>query len=51
VLSSHAEFVNCPNCSSQYKLVRAEADPAASYGQIECYDCGGPLLAGKGRSF
>jgi transcription elongation factor Elf1 len=37
---SHAELFNCPNCNVQYKLVRAEADHAASYGQIECYHCG-----------
>jgi hypothetical protein len=27
---SHAELFNCPNCKAQYKLVRAEANPAAS---------------------
>jgi hypothetical protein len=40
---SHAELFNCPNCNAQYKLVRAEADHAASYSQIECYHCGAPL--------
>jgi hypothetical protein len=40
---SHAELFNCPNCNAQYKLVRVEADHVGLYGQIECYDCGGPL--------
>jgi hypothetical protein len=33
----------------KYKLVRAEADHAASYGQIECYHCGGPLSGREGQ--
>jgi hypothetical protein len=33
----------------QYKLVRVEADPAASYGQIECPHCGGLLNSREGR--
>ena len=40
---SAAELFRCPNCNSQYKLIRVEADPAATYGQIECPHCGGPL--------
>jgi hypothetical protein len=46
---SHAEVFNCPNCNARYKLVRAEADHAASYGQIECYHCGGPLNGREGQ--
>jgi len=44
---SQGELFNCPNCNSQYKLARVEADPAASYGKIECYHCGGPLSGYK----
>jgi hypothetical protein len=40
---SHAELFSYPNCNAQYKLVRAEADPTKSYGQVECYHCGGSL--------
>jgi DNA-directed RNA polymerase subunit RPC12/RpoP len=46
---SAAELFKCPNCNSQYKLVRVEADPAATYGQIECPHCGGPLNGREGR--
>jgi hypothetical protein len=46
---SHAELFTCPNCNAQYKLVRAEADPAATYRQIECYHCGGPLNGREGH--
>jgi len=35
-LKSQAELVNCPNCNVEYRLVRAEAGPETSYGQIEC---------------
>jgi hypothetical protein len=48
-LQSQAELFNCPNCNSQYKLVRAEADHVASYGPIECYHCGGPLNGREGQ--
>jgi predicted RNA-binding Zn-ribbon protein involved in translation (DUF1610 family) len=46
---SKAELFKCPNCGSQYKLVRVEAEPAASYGQIECPHCGGPLKNREGK--
>jgi hypothetical protein len=46
---SYAELFNCPSCNSQYKLVRAEADHTGSYGQIECYHCGGPLKGREGQ--
>jgi DNA-directed RNA polymerase subunit RPC12/RpoP len=46
---SAAELFKCPNCNSQYKLVRVEADPAASYRQIECPHCGGPLNNREGK--
>jgi predicted RNA-binding Zn-ribbon protein involved in translation (DUF1610 family) len=46
---SEAELFKCPNCGSQYKLVRVEADPAATYGQIECPRCGGPLNGRDGK--
>ena len=46
---SHVELFNCPNCNAQYKLVRAEADHAGSYRQIECYHCGGPLNGREGQ--
>ena len=48
-LKSQAELVNCPNCNVEYRLVRAEAGPETSYGQIECYHCGGPLNAREGQ--
>jgi hypothetical protein len=48
---SAAELFNCPNCNSQYKLVRVEADPAASYRQIECLTAAGLLTTAKGSSF
>jgi hypothetical protein len=46
---SHAELFDCPNSNAQYKLVRAEADPVATYRQIECYHCGGPLKGREGQ--
>ena len=46
---SHAELFICPNCNAQYKLVRADAYHAASYCQIECYHCGGPLNGRDGQ--
>jgi hypothetical protein len=48
-LKSQAELVNCPNCNVEYRLVRAEAGPETSYGQIECYHCGGPLNGREGQ--
>jgi hypothetical protein len=47
-LKSEAELFNCPNCSSQYRLIRVEAEPR-SYGQIECVHCGGPLNGREGK--
>jgi hypothetical protein len=49
VSQSHAELFGCPNCNSQYKLVRVEAEPEPSHGRIECYHCGGPLHGREGR--
>jgi predicted RNA-binding Zn-ribbon protein involved in translation (DUF1610 family) len=49
MVKSAAELFKCPNCGSQYKLVRVEADPAALYGQIECAHCGGPLENREGK--
>jgi len=43
------ELVKCPNCGSQYKVVRVGAEPGASYGGIECRRCGGPLNSREGR--
>jgi transcription elongation factor Elf1 len=43
------ELVNCPNCGSQYRVVRVEVDPAVSYGRIECRRCGGPLNSREGK--
>jgi transcription elongation factor Elf1 len=43
------ELFNCPACGSQYKVVRVEADPTASYGRIECRRCGGPLNSREGN--
>jgi predicted RNA-binding Zn-ribbon protein involved in translation (DUF1610 family) len=48
MVKSAAELFKCPNCGSQYKRVRVEADPAASHGQIECPHCGGPLKSREG---
>ena len=49
-LKSQAELINCsPNCNVEYRLVRAEARPKSSYGQIECYHCGGPLNGREGQ--
>jgi ssDNA-binding Zn-finger/Zn-ribbon topoisomerase 1 len=47
--TSDVELFNCPNCGSQYKLVRVEADPTASYCRVECPHCGGPLSNREGR--
>ena len=44
-----SQLFNCPNCNSQYKLVRAEADHQSRDGPIECYHCGGPLNGREGR--
>jgi DNA-directed RNA polymerase subunit RPC12/RpoP len=49
MVKSEGELLKCPNCGSQYKLVRVEAEPAASYGQIECPHCGGPLKSREGK--
>ena len=46
---SAAELFKCPNCGSQYKLVRVEAEPDPSHGRIECRHCGGPLNGREGR--
>ena len=46
---SEAELFKCPNCGSQYKLVRVEAEPDPSHGRIECHHCGGPLNGREGR--
>ena len=46
---SAAELFKCPNCSSQYKLVRVEAEPDPSQGRIECHYCGAPLNGREGR--
>jgi hypothetical protein len=44
-----AELFKCPNCGSQYKLVRVEAEPDPSHGRMECRHCGGPLNGREGR--
>jgi hypothetical protein len=46
---SESEVVNCPNCDTQYRLVRAEAGPESSRGRIECRKRGGPLNGREGR--
>jgi hypothetical protein len=46
---SKLELVNCPNCNTQDRLVRAEAGPESSEGRIECRKCGGPLNGRDGR--
>jgi predicted RNA-binding Zn-ribbon protein involved in translation (DUF1610 family) len=49
MVKSEAELVKCPNCGSQYKLVRVEAERDPSHGRIECRRCGGPLSGREGR--
>jgi hypothetical protein len=38
----------CPNCQSEYKVVRVEAPPALNQ-QVLCLSCGGPLNNREGR--
>ena len=35
-------FFKCPACNALYQVVRAEAGPESSGGEIQCRVCGGP---------
>ena len=39
----------CPNCDALYEVVKAEAGPESSDGEIPCLVCGGPLAARDGE--
>jgi hypothetical protein len=42
-------FFKCPNCDALYQVVRVEAGPETSDGEIACRVCGSPLAARDGE--
>ena len=42
-------FFKCPNCDALYQVVRVEAGPEISDGEIACRVCGSPLAARDGE--
>jgi len=38
----------CPHCGTDYKLIRAKAEPITKEREVTCLSCGGPLAAREG---
>jgi hypothetical protein len=44
-----ASRFHCPNCNALYQVVKVEAGPETTTGEITCRACGAPLPGREGK--